>query len=414
MTILFVAGTRPEVIKLAPILWNLSRDEYILVWSGQHYDYEMSKVFFNQLGVPEPDLDLNAGSGSHAEQTAKILVGVEKSIERLKPRLVVALGDTNTVVATALASAKTLTPFVHIEAGMRSWDRTMPEEVNRIIADHVAELLIAFTKTAQTYLALEGIPLERIVVTGSTEVDVLMKMRGQIEKSAETMLEKLGLEKRSYVVVTVHRQSNVDDPEKLKEILEALIEIANTYTVVFPVHPRTKRRIQEYGLQHLLNYQRIITTEPLGFVEFSGLLTHARAVLTDSGGVQVDACTLGIPVLVLRTNTEYPECVMEGIAELTHIRKDKILRKFEELLNRRVQISENLLGDGKAGERIVKALREFRHYIESPDLTGTPLLQPMLVTKTNPSDKIIMWYSTNGAPLTGKPKYYVVLRKIVL
>jgi len=386
MSLLIVAGTRPEAIKLAPVLWNLKREDYVFVWSGQHYDYEMSKIFFEQLRLPEPDVDLDVRSGTHAEQTAKAMVGLEREILTRKPRAVVALGDTNTTLAAALAAAKTNTPFIHLEAGMRSWDKTMPEEINRIVADHVADLLIAFTQLAKIYLAHEGIPLNKIYVTGSTEVDVIYKYKDKIERKGKEMLNALDLDPGEYVLATVHRAGNVDNPDTLREILAAFNEISKQYKVVIPLHPRTRNAIKTYGFDHMI--KNIYALSPLGYFEFLGLLKYAKAVLTDSGGVQVDACTLGVPMVVLRYTTEYPECVIIGLAKLAGTKREDILTAFNSVISEKTS-NTNPLGDGKAGEKIAELLRTADIRIEAPDLRKTPLILYTIVPEPN-NDEIIV------------------------
>ena len=406
MSLLIVAGTRPEAIKLAPVLWNLRREEYVFVWSGQHYDYEMSRIFFEQLRLPEPDVDLNVRSGTHAEQTAKSMVGLEREILTRKPRAVVALGDTNTTLAAALAAAKTNTPFIHLEAGMRSWDKTMPEEINRIVADHVADVLIAFTQLAKIYLAHEGIPLDKIYVTGSTEVDVIYKYKDEIEKKGKEMLNTLDLDPGEYVLATVHRAGNVDSPDTLREILAAFNEISKQYKVVIPLHPRTRNAIKTYGFDHMI--KNLYALPPLGYFEFLGLLKYAKAVLTDSGGVQVDACTLGIPMVVLRYTTEYPECIVVGLAKLAGTKHEDILTAFNSVISERVP-NTNPLGDGKAGEKIADLLRTADIRIEAPDLRKTPLILYTIVAEPS-NDEIIVCYDQQGYPSDGN-KHLCLVRK---
>jgi len=408
MSLLIVAGTRPEAIKLAPVLWNLKREDYVFVWSGQHYDYEMSKIFFEQLRLPEPDVDLDVRSGTHAEQTAKIMISLEREIITRKPRAVVALGDTNTTLAAALAATKTNTPFIHLEAGMRSWDKTMPEEINRIVADHIADILIAFTQLAKIYLVHEGIPLDKIYVTGSTEVDVIYRYKDEIEKKGKEMLDALDLNPGEYTLATVHRAGNVDNPDTLREILAALNEISKYYKVVIPLHPRTRNAIKTYGLDHMLNTRNIYALPPLGYFEFLGLLKYAKAVLTDSGGVQVDACTLGVPMVVLRYTTEYPECIIIGLAKLAGTKREDILTAFNSIISKRTP-NINPLGDGKAGEKIANLLRTADIRIEAPDLRDTPLLLYAIVTEPG-NDDIIVCYDQQGYP-TNKNKHICLVRK---
>jgi len=414
MSLMIVAGTRPEIIKLAPVLWNLRHEEYTLVWSGQHYDFEMSKIFFHELEVPNPDVDLGIGNGSHAEQTAKAMIGLERVINERRPRMVVALGDTNTALAAALASTKSHVPFVHLEAGMRSWDRTMPEEINRIVADHVADILFAFTRLAQIYLVHEGIPYSKIFVTGSTEVDVIRKYESVIDERGKELIKEQGLNPREYVLITVHRQASTDDQSTLSHIISALVEISRRYQfkVVFPVHPRTKKAMLAYSLEHALQSENILLLPPLGFFEFLGLLKHARVVLTDSGGVQVDACTFKVPTVVLRYNTEYPECIAIGASELAGTRKEDILSTFERALTKRISKStQNPLGDGRAGERIAQILYKAEVKIEVPDLRTSPLVLYRLVARPLLNDLVLAWYDRFGRPLSHNGGRFLVRRK---
>jgi len=362
---MIVAGTRPEAIKLAPVFWNLDKlgVDYTFVWSGQHYHYEMSRIFFEQLGLPEPDIDLDTRSGSHAEQTAKIMVSVEKAIEELKPSIVVAEGDTNTTLAVALTSVKKLVPFAHVEAGLRSWDRTMPEEINRILADAAAELHFAPTGLAAINLMHEGIPLRKIHITGNTIVDVVYKFKDHVARQGRWLLNKLGLEPHSYILVTVHRQENTDYPQRLGNIVKALIELSKQYPIVFPIHPRTVSRLQSYGLwSQLSSHENIYLLKPLGYFQFLGLLMNSLIVLTDSGGVQEEACTLKVPTLTLRYNTERPETVLVGTNRVIGSEARRIVEEAIKAINSRRQIvsnSENMpnpLGDGRAGERIAIVL----------------------------------------------------------
>jgi len=406
--LMLIAGTRPEAIKLAPVLWNLKREDYVFVWSGQHYDYEMSKIFFEQLRLPEPDVDLDVKSGTHAEQTAKIMVGLEREIVTRRPRAVVALGDTNTTLAAALAAAKTNTPFIHLEAGMRSWDKTMPEEINRIVADHVADVLIAFTQLAKIYLAHEGIPLDKIHVTGSTEVDVIYRYKDKIEEKGKEVLNALDLDPGEYTLATVHRVGNVDNPDTLQEILAAFNEISKQYKVVIPLHPRTRNAIKSYGLDQMLNTKNIYALPPLGYFEFLGLLKYAKAVLTDSGGVQVDACTLGVPMAVLRYTTEYPECIVVGSAKLAGTKREDIVAAFNSVISERAP-NINPLGDGKAGEKIADLLRTADVRIEVPDLRTTPLLLYAIVTEPD-NDNIIVCYDQQGHP-SDRSRHICLVRK---
>ncbi len=365
--IVLVAGTRPEIIKLAPVMSAM--DElglrYALVWSGQHYDYELSEVFFQQLGVPRPVANLGVGSGSHAEQTSKIMHRLEGLLKDMRPSVVAALGDTNTVLAAALTSAKMLIPFAHIEAGLRSWDRTMPEEINRVVADSVAELLLAPTKLAAINLLHEGRPVNKIRITGNTIVDVVLKYKNVAKARAGELLEQLGIEPEGYLLLTVHRAENTDDPNRLASIISAIKKLSRDYRVIFPAHPRTVKRMQEYSiLEAVKDAENIIMTPPVGYFEFLGLLINSLLVLTDSGGVQEEAFTLGIPTVTLRYNTERPETVLFGGNVLAGPEEKKIIELAHRMITQRDDIRKrasslpNPLGDGWAGRRIASEIKK--------------------------------------------------------
>ncbi len=409
---MIVAGTRPEAIKLAPVIWSLEKlgVDYVFVWSGQHYDYEMSRVFFNQLGLPDPDLDLDVRSGSHAEQTARIMIGVEKAIIDYKPSIVVAQGDTNTTLASALASVKSLTPFAHVEAGLRSWDRTMPEEVNRVVADSIAELNFAPTWLAAVNLMHSGVPLKKIYVTGNTIVDVVYKYKDLVVEWGEKLLGEYKLEPGNYALVTIHRQENTDNQWRLENIVKALIELSKHIPVVFPAHPRTTRRLEAVGLLESLK-KNVKLLSPLGYFEFLGLLSKSAIVLTDSGGVQEEACILGIPTLTLRYNTERPETVLAGSNILVGVEPEKVVPIALDMIKRRSEIAKkkgcgNLIGDGTAGEKISKILNKFKDdaTIETRDTREDPYIVHVLIdTSENMEDlsvkgEIIAMYDDHGFP----------------
>jgi len=404
--ILVIAGTRPEIIKLAPVVEWLERlrADYVLVWSGQHYDYEMSRIFFEQLGIPEPDMTLDVGSGSHAEQTAKAMIGVEKVIARYEPSIVVAEGDTNTVVAAALTAVKMWVPFAHVEAGLRSWDRTMPEEVNRVVADALAELLFAPTELAAVNLMHEGVPLDKIYITGNTIVDVVLKHEKKALAYGRRLMETLGLEPYGYFLVTVHRQENTDNPCRLADILKALKKLAKHFPVVFPVHPRTLNRLKRLGLDGELRDSGIITMGPLGYFQFLGLLAHSLVVLTDSGGVQEEACTLAVPCVTLRYNTERPETVAVGLNKIVGTDPVSIMNAALSAAKRRDEITSkarsrpNPLGDGKAGEKIARILKEATEHgirIQTTDSRQDPYITyAQISSKANYT--IIALYTQEG------------------
>lgn len=408
-SVMIVAGTRPEVIKLAPIIKWLQKlgVDYIFVWSGQHYDYSLSRIFFEEFNLGEPDVDLKVGEGSHAEHTAKIMLGLERAIKVHSPSIVVAEGDTNTVLASALTSIKSQVPFAHVEAGLRSWNMLMPEEVNRRVADAVASLHFAPTKWAALNLLFEGISSRSIHVTGNTIVDSLQQIIDKVSNQSNDVLDKYGLEKDSFLLVTLHRAENVDNPHRLKSIINALEELSQNYPVIFPVHPRTKNAIVKLGLLDHLN--RVKLTGPLGYFEFLALLSNCKVVLTDSGGVQEEAFTLKIPTVTLRYNTERPETTLYGINVLAGVEKNRIVRLTLMQAERAKEIKklnfENPLGDGQAGKRIAYLLKnavEEGLTIKEPDLRETPVIKYALLSrgdsKTLPIFDVLVAFHENGEP----------------
>lgn len=387
-SVIVVAGTRPEVIKLSPVLKQLDKlgIDYLFVWSGQHYDFEMSKVFFEELEVRNPDADLNARSGSHAEQTSRIMLGLEKLMEERRPVITVAQGDTNTVLATALTSIKLHIPFAHVEAGLRSRDMLMPEEINRKVADAVAALHFAPTKLSALNLIFEGISPRSIYVTGNTIVDVVREYSDKVDALAGDLLAELNLERASYFLVTLHRAENVDSSRRLGSILKALSELAKHYPVVFPMHPRTRSRIEEFSLASYLHEIRVL--KPMGYFKFLSLLKNTRVVITDSGGVQEEALTLKIPTVTVRYSTERPETTIHDINVLVGVEADIIIEKTLSQAQRYDSIKKssftNPLGDGFAGERIARVLKkslESGIRITEPDLRTKPVIKFRLLER---------------------------------
>ncbi len=377
MKIAIIAGTRPEAVKFAPVIWALKNLDvnFVFVWSGQHYDYELSRVFFEELGLPDPDFDLDVRSGSHGEQTAKVMVGIEGVLKKLSDGgIVVAEGDTNTVLGASLAAVKAGWLFGHVEAGLRSFNRVMPEEVNRVVAGAVANVHFAPSVNAVLNLLYEGVEPWRIYLTGNTVVDAVHKVLSKITGYGERVLGELGISS-DFGLITLHRAENVDNSERLRRILSALREVSKEVGLVFPIHPRTKRRLSEYGLWHLLEDSGIRVVKPLGYFEFLGLLSKAKLVFTDSGGVQEEALTLAVPCITLRYNTERPETVWLGGNFLVGDDPVRIIETARYVLENRNEIvakirnSENPYGDGRAGERIAEILKriveaeeEYRRY----------------------------------------------------
>ena len=331
MCIAIVLGTRPEIIKMAPVIRECERRnlDYFILHTGQHYSYSMDRIFFEQLELPQAKYNLDVGSGSHAEQTGKIMAGVEKVLMAERPDVVLVQGDTNTVVAGALAASKLHIRVGHVEAGLRSYDRTMPEEINRVVADHISDYLFAPTDISRENLRKEGIAEEKIFVTGNTIVDSVYQNL-EIAKRKVNVLADLGLEPKGYFLVTAHRAENVDNSNRLGEILKGLEQVASEFSlpVVFPVHPRTRKMVAEFGFE----FDGIRAIEPLGFLEFLQLEANARLVLTDSGGVQEEACILGVPCVTLRDNTERPETVDVGANMLAGTNSKRILKSTGSLL----------------------------------------------------------------------------------
>jgi UDP-N-acetylglucosamine 2-epimerase (non-hydrolysing) len=355
MKISVILGTRPEIIKMSPIiryLKDISLDFFIL-HTGQHYSYEMERIFFQELELPDADYNLEVGSGTHGQQTGKMLRGIEDVLLQEKPDVVLVQGDTNTVLAGALAAAKLGIKVGHVEAGLRSFDRSMPEEINRIVADHLSDYLFAPTMTAQQNLLQEGISSDNIFVCGNTVVDALFQNIG-ISESKLSVLDDLGLQKEGYFLVTAHRQENVDNEGRLNDIVNGLLDLHRQYDIpiIFSAHPRTINRLAEFGIT-LPEGIRII--EPPGYLEFLQLEKNAKLVLTDSGGVQEEACILRVPCVTLRNNTERPETIEVGSNILVGTNPSKILNGVSMML-KQSRNWVNPFGDGKAAEKIVSAL----------------------------------------------------------
>ncbi|HDH27635.1 MAG TPA: UDP-N-acetylglucosamine 2-epimerase (non-hydrolyzing), partial [Euryarchaeota archaeon] len=374
MKVLVVAGTRPEVIKLAPVLWELERQsvEYVFATTGQHYDYLLFKKFVEDLGLREPDYNVDVGSATPAVQTGQAMIGIEKLLKTEGPDVVVVEGDTNSVLAAALAAVKLKIPVAHVEAGLRSRDRTMPEEINRILADHCSEILFAPTEESALNLVNEGIPPGRIHIVGNTIVDATL---ASVQRSTESStLHKSFPEK--YVLLTLHRAENTDNPQRLKSIFSALAEIDRD--IVFPIHPRTSKIIEGTELEKQLEADHIHVIPPMGYLDFLGLLKNAHAVLTDSGGIQEEAITLNVPCLTMRYNTERPETVRAGGNIVIGTEREKILENLARLsdpvIYEQMKKAPNPYGDGKAGLRIVDILMEKHENgelaVESSDTRG--------------------------------------------
>ena len=362
-----VVGARPNFMKMAPVVLEARRRGLIqvTVHTGQHYDSQMSAIFFDALRLPKPDFDLGVGSGSHADQTARIMVGFERICLDTKPALVVVGGDVNSTLACALVAAKLTIPVAHVESGLRSFDRSMPEEINRILTDHLASLLFTTEPSGTQNLLGEGIAADQIHFVGNSMIDSL---RSHIDQAlADKPWERFDLEPGRYGLITLHRPANVDDSAVFSEIAGALIQISRDLPLLFPTHPRTLERMEQIGID--LGTVRVV--EPLGYLEFLGLMAKARVVLTDSGGIQEETTALGVPCVTLRLNTERPITVQVGTNRLAGIKTFSIVNAAREALSQ-ANVSHTLpaLWDGESGRRIVniieKALNEKGTHISQP------------------------------------------------
>ncbi|MDD3857494.1 MAG: UDP-N-acetylglucosamine 2-epimerase (non-hydrolyzing) [Methanoculleus sp.] len=359
MKIVSIVGARPQFIKCAPVSRELRKEhDEVLVHTGQHYDHGMSEVFFEELGIPKPDYNLGIGSGAHGHQTGAMLGAIEGVLEREKPDVVLVYGDTNSTLAGALAAAKMHVPVAHVEAGLRSFDRRMPEEVNRVLTDHASDLLLCPTETAVRNLAAEGIT-EGVFLVGDVMVDAMNHNRAVAEERSR-ILEAVGVEPEEYLVVTVHRPSNTNSREKMAAILGALEEVERP--VVFPVHPRTRKYLSEYGLLATMP-ENILVVEPLGYLDMLRLMAHAEKILTDSGGVQKEAYMLGVPCITLRENTEWVETVEAGWNVLVGAERERIVAMIRGFAPVGDQFP--LFGNGQAAAGIAKIIR-------SRDTTNRP------------------------------------------
>src|SRR6266508_6786340 len=359
MHFLHIVGARPNFMKAAPVMRALGSWDGVrqtLVHTGQHYDANMSDVFFHDLEIPEPDINLGVGSGSHAQQTAQILNQLEPVLLEYPPDLALVYGDVYSTVAAALVCSKLLIPVGHVEAGLRSFDRTMPEEINRLVTDQVADLLFTPSADADENLRAEGIPQERIRLVGNVMIDSLHK---HLERSRQSSIKtQLGLTDENYAVLTLHRPANVDELAVFGRILDALEKISEQLPVVFPIHPRTRKTIIELGLRERVAAMKgFRLIDPLSYLDFLSLYSGARLVLTDSGGIQEETSVLGIPCLTLRENTERPITVTMGTNIIVGSDPARIIATAFTALNERARRPVNIpLWDGHTAERILAAL----------------------------------------------------------
>jgi UDP-N-acetylglucosamine 2-epimerase (non-hydrolysing) len=352
--VLTIAGARPNFMKIAPILAELRRFPDVfapaLVHTGQHYDEALSTVFFDELGIPRPDVNLNVGSGSHAQQTAGIMRAFEPVLLERGADLVLVVGDVNSTIACALVAVKLGVPVAHVEAGLRSFDRSMPEEINRVLTDQISDLLFTTEECAAENLRREGIPAERIHFVGNVMIDTLLAHRERARSM--DVPRKLGVEPHSYGLLTLHRPSNVDNGNVFEQLVGALAEIAREIPILFPVHPRTRAVLERsQAAAALVRSGKLRPLEPLGYLDFVGLMEQSRVVLTDSGGIQEETTILGVPCLTLRENTERPITITHGTNRLVGSDRDRIVSGWRDV---RVTPAGRIppLWDGRAAARV--------------------------------------------------------------
>jgi UDP-N-acetylglucosamine 2-epimerase (non-hydrolysing) len=366
--VLCVVGARPNFMKIAPIMRAFEERgsplSARLLHTGQHYDAAMKHAFFDQLNIPEPEVDLGVGSGTHAQQTAEIMKRFEVELDRARPLVVLVVGDVNSTIACALVAVKKDIPVIHVEAGLRSGDRGMPEEINRILTDQLSELLFITEESARGNLEREGISGDKIHFVGNVMIDTLLYNLSHAVPSASTLrhIGQGGMQggEAGFGLVTLHRPSNVDDPAVLERLLGVLIRISEKTPLVFPLHPRTEARIAAAGFERRLADSSLITIPPQGYLEMLGLMKDARVVLTDSGGIQEETTALGVPCITLRENTERPITVSQGTNTIVGTDVDRITACYEDILatgGKSGRVPE--LWDGKAAERIVAVVRQW-------------------------------------------------------
>jgi len=360
--IICVCGARPNFMKIAPLMRAFSRRagfQTLLVHTGQHYDENMSKLFFDQLAIPKPDINLEVGSGSHAVQTAQIMERFEPIVLDFQPHYVLVVGDVNSTIACGLVAVKLGVKLIHVEAGLRSFDRAMPEEINRVLTDSSSDLLFVTEPAGMENLKNEGVNSHQAYLVGNVMIDTLLTNRDKAEQT--DILAQLKLQPRNYGLITLHRPSNVDTPASLISIFRAFAEIQKEMRLVFPIHPRTRKNIQKAGLDEMVaGMKNLLLLEPLGYLEFLNLTSHAAVVMTDSGGIQEETTILGVPCMTLRENTERPITITQGTNRLVHTTTEEILAKYQECTRNPLPAGHTCpeLWDGQAAERIVQIIAE--------------------------------------------------------
>ncbi len=353
-----IAAARPNFMKIAPLYHALAKEHWadaVIVHTGQHYDQNMSQSFFDDLGMPSPHIYLGVGSGTHAEQTGKVMIAYEKVLVEERPDLVIVVGDVNSTMACALAAVKLGVKTAHLEAGLRSFDRSMPEEINRLVTDAVCDILWTPSEDGDRNLLREGVAAEKIERVGNIMIDSLEMLRDKIER--EKVCDEIGVVPGAFGLVTLHRPANVDPPEKLKNIRDRLLEISTRLPLVFPVHPRTRKNLSSFGLlESLQSVPGIRLTDPLPYIRFMNLVFKSRLLLTDSGGVQEETSYLGIPCLTLRPNTERPVTIAKGTNRLCRI--EELSAKVDSILDSPPATKPEIeLWDGRTADRILESIR---------------------------------------------------------
>ena len=359
MKILSIVGTRPNFMKIAALVDEIKKAknvEHVLIHTGQHYDKEMSKLFFDDLQLPKPDINLGVGSGSYGEQIGNIIIGLEKVVKEQNPDLVIVVGDVNSTFAGALVAKQLGIQVAHIEAGLRSFDLSMPEEINRMLTDRISDMLFTTEDSGNKNLISEGVDKKNIFFVGNVMIDTLLKHKKESEKS--DILKKLSIKKENYAVLTLHRPANVDSKKNFENIILILEELQKKIKIVFPMHPRTKKNINALELNKKISgMKNLVITEPLGYLDFLHLMAESKLVLTDSGGIQEETTVLGVPCITLRGSTERPVTVEQGTNIIVSTDKNKIIKAANKVLKgAKFKSKIPQLWDGKAAQRIIKVI----------------------------------------------------------